>query len=102
MQISGLHIGGAGIKGAPVESETGVLVAVRFRIPAPQPATPEACAAAIRPSLRHFNHRGPVGSGFPGVPLNGVVKATANLQSRGSTSMPQHSSRGPPVARSPS
>ena len=34
----GIDIGGTGIKGAPVDTSTGELVAPRFRIPTPQPA----------------------------------------------------------------
>ena len=36
MEILGLDIGGSGIKGAPVNIETGQLTAERFRIPNPK------------------------------------------------------------------
>ena len=42
--VLGIDIGGSGIKGAPVNLETGELLAERHRIPTPQPATPEAVA----------------------------------------------------------
>jgi len=58
---------------------TGELVADRFRIPTPQPAEPDACAAVIGDVLDHFDYRGLVGAGFPGVIRNGVVKTAANV-----------------------
>ncbi len=33
MQVLGIDIGGSGIKGAPVDTETGELLAERYRIP---------------------------------------------------------------------
>ena len=79
MQIFGVDIGGSGIKGAPVDVATGELIADRFRLPTPQPATPEACAAVINEVLEHFGYTGAVGAGFPGVIQHGVVKTAANV-----------------------
>jgi predicted NBD/HSP70 family sugar kinase len=42
MEILGIDIGGSGIKGAPVNIETGELTAERHRIPTPQPSVPDA------------------------------------------------------------
>ena len=39
--ILGIDVGGSGVKGAPVDMETGELTAERFRIRTPQPSTPE-------------------------------------------------------------
>ena len=47
MLILGVDIGGSGIKGAIVDTEKGELVTDRYRIETPQPATPEAVAAAL-------------------------------------------------------
>ena len=44
----GIDIGGTGIKGAPVDTTTGELIADRFRILTPHPATPDAVAARRR------------------------------------------------------
>ena len=43
MHILGIDIGGTGIKGAPVEIDTGILLAERYRLPTPDGAkhTPE-------------------------------------------------------------
>jgi polyphosphate glucokinase len=79
MNILGIDIGGSGIKGAPVDLETGSLAGERFRLPTPGSATPKACAAVIHEIVTHFDYQGPVGAGFPGVILNGVVRTAVNL-----------------------
>jgi polyphosphate glucokinase len=79
MQVLGIDIGGSGIKGAPVEVKKGVLTARRFRIPTPQPSTPEAVAAAVAEITRHFGCTGPVGCTFPAVVKKGVVHSAANV-----------------------
>ncbi len=40
MQILGVDVGGSGIKGAIVDTETGALLNERIRLETPQPATP--------------------------------------------------------------
>lgn len=65
MQILGIDIGGSGIKGALVDSETGELSSDRIRIATPQPALPEAVADVIKEIVSHFKWKGPVGCGFP-------------------------------------
>ena len=40
MKILGIDIGGTGIKGAIVDTETGELLSDRHRVPTPKPATP--------------------------------------------------------------
>ena len=51
----------------------------RYRIPTPQPATPEAVAEVIAKIARHFKWEGPIGVGFPGGIQQGVVKTAANV-----------------------
>src|SRR5690606_35585476 len=53
--VLGIDVGGSGIKGAPVDIETGKLVDERHRIATPQPATPESVAAVIGEISRHFH-----------------------------------------------
>ena len=48
MQILGIDIGGSGIKGAPVDIDTGELVAERYRIPTPDPSEPNAVADVVK------------------------------------------------------
>ena len=43
----GVDIGGTGIKGAPVDIETGTLLAERLRLLTPSPATPDAVADVV-------------------------------------------------------
>jgi len=79
MTILGIDIGGTGIKGAPVDTETGELLAERFRIPTPQPALPNAVADVVEQVAAHFNYRGPAGITFPGVVKEGVIYTAANV-----------------------
>jgi len=79
MQILGVDIGGSGIKGAIVDTLKGELVTERYRIETPQPATPEAIAAALAQLVIHFNWHGPVGCGFPAVIQHGIVRTAANI-----------------------
>jgi polyphosphate glucokinase len=79
MQILGIDIGGTGIKGAPVDTETGKLLAPRFRIPTPRPSKPEAVAGVVAEIARHFDWHAPVGCGFPGVIREGVALTAANI-----------------------
>ncbi len=79
MQILGVDIGGSGIKGAVVDTETGELVTERHRIETPQPATPKAVAIALAQLVVHFNWNGPVGCGFPAAIQHGVARTAANI-----------------------
>ena len=79
MQRFGIDIGGTGIKGAPVDMERGELVQPRWRIPTPQPATPEAVARTVAEVVKHFDWKGPVGATFPAVIKSGVARSAANV-----------------------
>jgi polyphosphate glucokinase len=78
-KILGIDIGGSGVKGAVVNTKKGKLITERYRIPTPQPATPEAVADVIRKITKHFKWKGPVGVGFPGVIQQGVARTAANV-----------------------
>ncbi|MFZ5941344.1 MAG: polyphosphate--glucose phosphotransferase [Bacteroidota bacterium] len=78
-EILGIDIGGSGVKGAIVNTKKGKLLTERFRIPTPQPATPDAVAEVIAGIAEHFKWEGPIGVGFPGVIQQGVVKTAANV-----------------------
>jgi polyphosphate glucokinase len=80
-QILGVDIGGSGIKGQPVNIETGELIGERYRIATPHPATPAAIAEALGRLVRHFNWNGPIGCGFPAVVQHGIVKTASNIDS---------------------
>lgn len=79
MHILGVDIGGSGIKGAIVDTETGKLLTERHRIETPSPATPEAVAKVLEQLVKHFNWSGPVGCGFPASIQHGVARTAANL-----------------------
>ena len=79
MHILGVDIGGSGIKGAIVDTIKGELVTERYRIETPQPATPEAVAAALAQLVIHFSWHGPVGCGFPAAIQHGIARTAANI-----------------------
>ncbi|MEM7586006.1 MAG: ROK family protein [Acidobacteriota bacterium] len=81
-QVLGIDIGGSGIKGAPVDTERGVLLAERLHIPTPQPAKPEAVADVVAELVQHFAWSGPVGCAFPAVIKSGVTATAANIDER--------------------
>jgi len=82
MQILGIDIGGSGIKGAPVDIDTGEMLSERFRIPTPQPANPKAVAETVSQIAKHFEWTGPIGCGFPAVVQQGVTRTAANVHKK--------------------
>ena len=79
MNVLGIDIGGSALKGAPVNTKTGKLLAERHRIPTPEALSPKDMAKAIKELAAHFNWKGPIGIGFPGVVHGGVIRTSANL-----------------------
>lgn len=79
MEVLGIDIGGSGIKGAPVDTETGGLLAPRFRIPTPYPAKPNSMTEVVAEIVRHFEWQGLVGCGFPAALHAGEVLTAANI-----------------------
>lgn len=79
--ILGIDVGGSGIKGAPVDLETGCFVDERFRIPTPQPATPRDCGAVIAQIVDHFHPAvaEPIGLTVPAPVVHGHIPFMANL-----------------------
>ena len=77
----GVDIGGSGIKAAPVDLKKGEFLQERFRIPTPQPATPDAVGRVVAQVIAAFepSRKTPVGVTFPGVVQNGIVKTAANV-----------------------
>ncbi len=76
----GIDIGGSGIKGATVEIGTGELLTDRFRIPTPQPSTPDAVMdVAAEIVAKGAWDAGRVGCAFPAVVQHGVVRTAANV-----------------------
>ena len=80
----GIDIGGSGVKGAPVNIETGSCTADRVRIPTPQPATPQAVAKTVHKVLDSFDVPGNIAVGVtvPAVVHNGVTRSAANIDKK--------------------
>ena len=77
----GVDIGGSGVKGAPVDLDTGALVATRYRLPTPTPSTPTAVVDTVGRVVKHHGWTGPIGVTIPGVVVDGVVLTAANIDS---------------------
>jgi len=82
MEVLGIDIGGSGIKGALVNSETGEMLTKRHRIPTPEGRKPKDMARVVGEIVKHFNHKGPIGVGFPTVIKHGVCKSPGNLHKK--------------------
>lgn len=82
MEILGIDIGGSGIKGAPVDTEGGVLLAERFRLPTPDSAKPKPVADVVAEIAHHFGWQGPIGCGFPAAVRGGVALTAANIHKK--------------------
>lgn len=79
MNVLGIDLGGTGIKAAPVDPAAGTLVSDRFRVPTPQPSTPQAVGEAVQAIVEQFEWQGPIGFGFPGVVKHGWTLTAANV-----------------------
>jgi polyphosphate glucokinase len=79
MNILGIDIGGTGIKGAPIDTKTGSLLADRYRLLTPQPSVPEDVAKTVGEITEFFEWKGPIGIGFPAVVRNGITLSAANV-----------------------
>jgi polyphosphate glucokinase len=79
----GIDIGGSGIKGAPVNLDTGQFAEDRKRIATPQPSTPEAVADVVVEIAKHFGGKSsaPVGITVPAVVVRGQARTAANIDS---------------------
>ncbi|MBV8952055.1 MAG: ROK family protein [Actinobacteria bacterium] len=79
--VMGIDIGGSGIKGAPVDVESGELTGDRVRIPTPDGAKPHPVAEVVARVVGSFQTEGPVGCTFPAVVVDGVARTAANVDS---------------------
>lgn len=82
MHILGIDIGGSGIKGAPVDTRTGKLLADRLRIKTPKGADPGPVADVVAEIARSFEWTGPIGIGFPAPIKAGVTMMAANVSAK--------------------
>ena len=79
MKALGIDIGGSAIKGAPVDTTTGNLLAERHRIEVDKDMPPVVMARVIGQIAQHFKWRGPIGIGFPGAIEGTTIRTSANL-----------------------
>lgn len=79
MDVLGIDIGGSGIKGAPVDTKKGEMLAPRYRLRTPSPAKPRLVTETISQIVKHFSWKGQMGIGFPGVIRKGVTLTAANI-----------------------
>ncbi len=79
MKVLGIDIGGSAFKGAPVDTKTGRLLAERHRVEVDAPCPTAQGLAAVRAIVQHFNWKGPVGIGFPGIIKGDHIRAVGNL-----------------------
>jgi polyphosphate glucokinase len=82
MHILGIDVGGTGIKGSPVDIDTGSLLAERYRLLTPQGAKPSPVAEVVKNVALQFDWHAPIGCGFPAVIRNGVAESAANINQK--------------------
>ncbi|GIF01924.1 polyphosphate--glucose phosphotransferase [Paractinoplanes rishiriensis] len=79
MATLGIDIGGSGVKGAPVDTIAGELLAERIRVPTPQPSDVTSVVEAVAEVAAGFDGFDRVGVTFPGVVVDGVTRTAANV-----------------------
>nr|WP_022909305.1 ROK family protein [Aestuariimicrobium kwangyangense] len=80
--VLGIDIGGSGIKGAPVDLETGDFAADRLRIDTPAKSTPGNVADVVAQIVDHFADQigdAPIGLTVPAPVVHGHIPMIANL-----------------------
>ena len=84
--VIGVDIGGTGIKGGIVDLVGGDIVGERFRVPTPQPSTPEAVAEVVARIVAELSTRPsapapdvPIGVTFPAIIQHGIARSAANV-----------------------
>lgn len=80
--VLGIDIGGSGIKGAPVDLETGDFAGERLRIDTPAKSTPENVADVVAQIVDHFADQigdAPIGLTVPAPVVHGHIPMIANL-----------------------
>lgn len=75
----GIDVGGSGVKGAIVDTDTGELLSERIRLATPQPSTPDKIAAVVQDLVEQLDYSGPVGCSFPTVVVDGQALTAGNI-----------------------
>ncbi|BAN02087.1 polyphosphate--glucose phosphotransferase [Ilumatobacter coccineus] len=79
MSILGIDVGGSGVKGAIVDTQSGELLSERIRIETPTPPTPANIAGVVQQIVSHLDYSGPVGCSFPTVVVEGKSLTAGNI-----------------------
>ncbi|HYP18156.1 MAG TPA: ROK family protein [Opitutus sp.] len=82
MNVLGIDIGGSAVKGAPVDTRSGRLLAERVKRETPDRLTPLALSRVVGDIAAQFRWRGRIGVGFPGVVQHNRTLTAANLHPR--------------------
>jgi polyphosphate glucokinase len=80
--VLGVDVGGSGIKGAPVDLNSGELTTERLKIATPTKSTPENVAKVVNEIVDHFTAQigdGPLGVTIPAVVTHGRTRSAANI-----------------------
>lgn len=77
--VLGIDIGGSGVKGGLVDVSKGEIVGERIRLETPHPSNPTALGDVLNAIVKHFEWKGLIGCGFPGVVHQGRIMTDANL-----------------------
>ena len=79
MDLLGIDVGGTGIKGAIIDTDSGQLISERKRLSTPRPANPQLIIETIVELIRFFNWKKEIGCGFPAVTHEGIVRTASNI-----------------------
>ena len=80
MGLLGIDIGGSGVKGAIVDTETGDLLSERVRIPTPEVSTPDNVVTVVAQLVAKLGYDGGVaGCSFPTVVVDGQARTAGNI-----------------------
>jgi polyphosphate glucokinase len=77
MGVLGIDVGGSGVKGAVVDTDTGKLLSERIRIATPKPSTPKKIAGVVKKLVDQLDYSGPAGCSFPTVVVGGQALTAA-------------------------
>lgn len=79
MRALGIDVGGTRVKASAVDVSTGRLDAERWSTPTPRGASPDQLAEIVEEAAQRYRDAEPIGIGFPGKVVDGVVVTAENL-----------------------
>ena len=79
MRALGIDVGGTRVKAATVDAATGRLDAERWSTPTPRRPSPDQLAELVEEAAQRYRGDDPIGIGFPGKVVDGVVVSAENL-----------------------